>query len=290
MIRSNDNATLQSPSAGTSVFPWLVLIALASVMGVLYFLGDKLGAMAMLPILLGAAMGYRSGAWKMFSMLLGSVGGLYFAMPASQLLQPVVENTMGRSISSPAIWLGFSGFVAGTFMTVASLIIGWMLTSRFLWLRSLDRNLGLIVGGGKSFALVAIALWTVLAMEPRMIQIHGASKSDDNDSSSLYDRFLSIGDATRKSPCLRYLVVWNPIATNATLNELLNKSQTMVQDIQSQAAAAQSGKLPPASKLTSMFGELQGSQNLPSAPEGFSIDKVGGMLQQVLDGQRGMSK
>ncbi len=224
----------------------------------------------MLPIVLGAAIGYRSGAWKMFSMLLGSVGGVYLAEPTSRFLLPIVENTLGRSISNPGLGLGLSGFVAGTIVTVVSLVIGWILTSRFLWLRSLDRNLGMIVGGGKSLALVVIALWTVLAMEPRMIQMQEPAQRDGDDSTSLYQRFLSIGDATRKSPCLRYLVAWNPIATNATLNDMLNQGESMVRDLQSQATAAQTGQLPAASKLTSMFGELQGSPSLPANSESFS--------------------
>ena len=290
MARSNDNTTAQTPSSGSAIFLWSLLIALASASGTLYFLDDKLGAITMLPIALGAAMGYRTGAWKMFSMLLGSVGGVYFAVPASEFLLPVVESTFGGSISSPGLGLGLSGFVAGTIVTIVSLAIGWILTSRFLFLKLLDRNLGMIVGGGKSLALVVIALWTILAMEPRMIQMRGTSKGEDEESTSLYHRFLSIGEATRKSPCLRYLVAWNPIATNATLNELLNRGESMVRDIQSQATAAQSGQLPAASKLTSMFGDLRGSQSLPANSESFSMDNLGGMFQQLLDGQRATSK
>jgi hypothetical protein len=246
--------------------------------------------MSMLPVVLGVAMGYRSGAWKMLSMLLGSVGGVYFAAPTSQFLLPIVESTFGRPVSNPGLGLGLSGFVAGTLVTVVLLVIGWTLTSRFLWLKSLDRNVGMIVGGGKSLALVAIALWTILAMEPRMIQMRGAAPRDDDDSTSLYHRFLSIGDATRKSPCLRYLVAWNPIATNATLNDMLNRSEAMVRDLQSQASAAQSGQLPVTSKMTSLFGDLQTSQSLPASSESFSMDKVGGILQQFLDDQRAGAK
>ena len=266
MAWSNDNATLQPQSSGSATLLGLVLISLASAAGVLYFLDDKLGAMSMLPIALGAGMGFRSGAWKIFSMLLGSVVGFYFAVPTSTFLIPIIESTFSRSISNPGLGLGLSGFVAGTIATVVSLAIGWMLTSRFLWLKSLDQNLGMIVGSGKSLALVAITLWTVLAMEPRMIKMQGTAARDAEDSSWLYQRFLSIGEATRKSPCLRYLVAWNPIAENVTLNDMLSKTESMVRDIQTQATAAQSGKLPASTKLTSMFGDLQGAQGLPSAP------------------------
>lgn len=290
MASSNNNTSVSSQKSGASVFPLLILVALAIATGVLYYLGDRLGAIAMLPVVLGSAMGYRSGAWRMMSMVLGSVAGFYLAAPALQALLPAIESSLGRSISSPWIGLGVSGFMVGTIVTVVSLVIGWKLTSRFSMMKSLDQNLGLIIGGGKALALVVIALWTVLAMEPRMIQMHGAAKHDDEDPNSLFSRFLSIGDATRKSPCLRYLVAWNPVATNPTLNEMLNKGESMVRDIQSQLSAAQSGEMPAASKLTSMFGDLQGSQGLPANTESFSQNNVQGMFQQILEKQKAASK
>ena len=292
MASSNGNEPLQSQQSWSTTILWLLLIGLASAGGVLYFLDDKLGAGIMIPIAIGAIMGYRSGAWKMFSMLLGSICGFYFAVPTADILVPLLESRLGWTISSSGVGLGVSGFVAGTLATVLSLTFGWIVTSRFLWLKSLDQNLGMIVGTTKSLALIAIGLWTVLAMEPRMIKMRGASAQADDTPGSLYHRFLSVGEATRKSPCLRYLVAWNPIRENATLNVLLNKTESMVRDAQIQYSAAQSGKLPASSKLTSMFSELQrqNSASQPSAPEPFSIDSIGSIVSQLVEGQWSASK
>lgn len=285
MAWSNENSAPQTQPSSSATLLWLLLIALASGAGVLYFLNDKLGAMAILPIGLGAAMGYRSGAWRMLSMLLGSVCGFYFAVPTSVFLIPMIESTFHRTISQPGLGVGLSGFVAGSIVTVLSLTIGWILTSRIHWLKSLDQSLGMLVGTAKSTALIAIAIWTVLAMEPRMIKLRGTNPGSEDESNSLYHRFLSIGDATRKSPCLSYLVVWNPIATNAALNDMLNKSEAMVRDIQSQTSAVQSGQLPVASKLTSMFGDLHGPQDSSNSTESTDIDGVGSLIQQFMNGQ-----
>jgi len=244
------------------MFFWMTLAVIAGAGGTFYFLNDKLGAIAMIPLALGACMGYRSGAWKMFSMLFGSACGFYLAAPTAEHLVPFIESNFGRSISNPSLGLGLSGFVAGSVATILLLAIGWFVIHRIQGLKSLDQNLGMIVGVTKSFALVAIGLWTVLAMEPRMIDLRSSQPNNQrgNDEASggtLYHRFLGVAEATRKSPLLSHLVHWNPIASHPMLNDLLIKSQSMVLDLQSQAAAAaQSGRIPSGSKLTGMFNEL----------------------------------
>ena len=283
------------------MFFWMTLAMLFSSGGTFYFLNDKLGAIVMIPLALGACMGYRSGAWKMFSMLFGSACGFYLAAPTAVHLLPFIERTFGRPILNPTLGLGLSGFVAGSVATILLVTFGWLVIHRIGWLRSLDQNLGMIVGVTKSFGLVAIGLWTVLAMEPRMIELRGNQPvQDEAGSGTLYHRFLGVAEATRNSPLLSNLVRWNPIATHPMLNDFLNKSQSMVLDLQSQAAAAQSGRIPSGSKLTGLFNELQSqgslnngsldkqrnSQNFGSVPDVSSSSDISSMLQKLMDSQR----
>ena len=136
------------------------------------------------------------------------------------------------------------------------LAFGWLILRRIHWFVSIDRNLGMLVGIGKSALLVAIGLWTVLAMEPRMIKMRSAMGSNDGASSALYHRFLNVGQATRQSRSLSYLAAWNPIAQNPQLSALLDQSESMIRELQNQNDPDHAGGLA-ATKLTSLLNDLQ---------------------------------
>jgi uncharacterized membrane protein required for colicin V production len=300
MASSNANLPREPQEFGASTLLWLLLIGLASAAGVLYFLDDYLGAISMLPIAFGAAMGFRSGAWKMFSMLLASVFGFFLAVPASKFLSPIIQSAFSRPISDSSLGLGLSGLVVGTCIAAISILIGSLLTRRYPRFRALDQSLGMLVGTVKSLALIVIGLWTILAMEPRMLKMRASSAQSEYESSSLFHRILTISQATRNSPYLGHLVAWNPIATNATLDDLLNKTETMVRDVRSKYSEAPAEALPRSFKLTGLLDDrqFQGSidgldewrRQATSSSESLSIDSVGALLQQLIDGQRSSPK
>ncbi len=295
MAQTKPNDGNQVEASGFGLFFLMTLAVLVSAGGTLYFLNDKLGAIAMIPLALGACLGYRSGAWKMLSMLLGSACGYYLAAPTAVYLVPFIESSIGRPISNPSLGLGLSGIVAGSAATVFLMVFGWLVIYRNQSLKALDQNLGMVVGVTKSSALVAIGLWTVLAMEPHMINVRGNQRLDDEaNSGTLYHRFLVVAQATRSSPVLAHLVRWNPIATNPMLNDLVNRSQAMVRDVQSQAEAARSGHIPAGSKLTGLFSELQsqgatgksmGSKDGGPVVDSLGTNGLGSMLQRLVESQ-----
>jgi uncharacterized membrane protein required for colicin V production len=259
--RPNISDAMEAPRSG--MFFWMILASLVGASGTLYFLSDKLGAIAMIPLAVGAWLGYRSGAWKMLSMLLGSACGYYFAAPTAVHIVPIIENAIGKPISNPSLEIGLSGVVAGLVASLLLIVFGWLVIRRNPCLKMLDQNFGMLVGVTKSSALVAVGLWTVLAMEPHMIKQQGNQRVDKQlNNVSLYHRFLGVAEATRSSPVLSHLAHWNPIITNPMLNDLLTKSQAMILKVKSQTEAARSGHLPPGSSLTGLMNELQSQGSL----------------------------
>jgi uncharacterized membrane protein required for colicin V production len=282
-------------SKNSSILLWITLALVLGTAGTLYAINDKIGAIVMIPLAFGAFFGHRSGAWKMLSVFIGSVCGYYLAAPTAARLVPLIEEALGRSISNSALELGVSGFVAGIAVMIVLLCFGWLVISRIRLLRALDKDLGIVIGVSKSLALVVVSLWTVLALEPRMIEIRGKQPiNGESAQANLYHQFLNVADATRKSPILSCLSKWNPIATNPQLNELLNKSQAMVLKVQSQVMAAQSMPMGGDAKLTGLFTELQ-SQSTGGVSNGFrnganvndtlSSGGLGAMLQKLVDGK-----
>lgn len=283
-------------SNNSSTLLWIALAVIVGTAGTLYAVSDIIGAIVMIPLAFGAFFGHRSGAWKMLSVFLGSVCGCYLAAPTAARLVPLLEDTLGRSISNLALERGISGFVAGIAVTIILLCLGWLVTSRIPYLKSLDRNAGMVIGVSKSLVLVAVSLWTVLALEPRMIEIRGKQlREKESAQSNLYQRILGVAEATRRSPVLSYLAQWNPIASHPQLNELLNKGQAMVLDLQSKVTAAQSASTGGDVRLTSLFHELT-SQNPHGLSKANSIGAnssdslnsggLGAMLQKMVDGQQ----
>lgn len=255
-MTSSKTNVLNSEEPSSNMIFWLILIGILSIGGGLYYAGDKLGASVSIPLAMGACLGFRSGAWKMLSMLVGSAGGYYFAKPTSEYLLPLIENTFNRSFSNSWLGTGISGVVAGSVVVLCMMVTGWVVIYRIPFLKSLDQNLGMFVGTVKAFGLVAVGIWTVLAMEPRMIKMQGTHQAGSQSSNTtLFHRFLSVAEGARKSPVLSYLVKWNPVAQHPMLNDFIDKTQAMVVDLQTQAAAAQSGKMPSKSKLTGLFSD-----------------------------------
>ncbi len=274
--------------AGATPLLLLVLMAAAGCgIGVCYSAGDNLAVCSFLAVGVGALLGYSTGVWKMFSMLVGSAAGYHLAGPTAKYLVPWIESTLDERLSSPILGLILAGIVAGCAVTVVVMGCGLLLINRIDLLKWLDQRLGMLVGCVQSAGLVAVIIWGILAIEPKLQALRETRTEGLDQVSRVHERLLGVAAAVKKSRLLSHLVSWNPFLDVPQLRNILDRTEEFAQALR--APQGQPGSVIEAlgsdAPVRRVVNKLESAEDVETVVETLHSNDIGQVIQKLVDGQ-----